>query len=51
MENVSPAKKVEAARAVCPPRRLRKADAVQQIMIEMINRITAMRVRDGACML
>ena len=47
MENVRPAKKVEAARAVCPPRKLKMADEVQLIMIKMINTMITNRKRAG----
>jgi hypothetical protein len=47
IEKVRPAKKVEAARAVCPPRKLRIADAVQLIMIRMINTMRRVRKRAG----
>jgi len=47
MENVRPAKKVEAARPVCPPRKLKMADEVQLIMIKMINTMITNRKRAG----
>jgi hypothetical protein len=43
MEKVRPAKKVEAALAVWPPRKLKTAEAVQLIMIRTINTIRVVR--------
>ena len=45
-----PAKKVEAARAVCSPRKLKIADAVQLIMIRTINMMSTDRKRAGVIM-
>lgn len=50
MENASPAKKVDAARAACPERRLRIADAVTQHMITTIKVMITMRRRGGVSM-
>jgi hypothetical protein len=50
MQNASPAKKVDAALAVWPPRRLRMADAVQQNMITMTNPMIKRRRRGGESM-
>lgn len=50
MEKVRPAKKVEAALAVWPPRKLKTAEAVQLIMIKMINTISRGRKRAGVNM-
>lgn len=47
MEKARPAKNVEAARAVCPPRKLKMADEVQLIMIKMINTMITNRKRAG----
>lgn len=44
-EKVSPAKKVDAARAECPVRMLNTADAVQHAMITMINMMIRERRR------
>lgn len=50
IEKVSPAKNVDAARAVLPMRRLRIADAVQQHMITAIKTKIRMRLRPGVSM-
>ena len=50
MENASPAKKVDAARAACPARRLRIADAVTQHMITTTKVMIATRRRPGVNM-
>jgi hypothetical protein len=47
IENASPAKKVDAARAVWPVRKPRMADAVQQNMITTIKAMSRMRRRLG----
>jgi hypothetical protein len=50
IEKVSPAKKVDAPRAVLPMRKLRIADAVQQIMITAIKVMINRRLRPGVSM-
>ncbi len=50
IEKVSPAKNVDAARAVLPMRMLSIADVVQQIMINAIKAIIKTRRRDGVSM-
>lgn len=50
IENDSPAKKVEAERAVWPVRRPRTADTVQQDMITMIAPMIKRRIRCGVNM-
>lgn len=49
-ENVRPAKKVKPARATCPLRRPRTAEAVQQNMITRINEMISMRRWSGVIM-
>ena len=49
-EKAKPAKKVDAARALCPVRRLRIADAVTQNMIITINAMIKLRRRSGVNM-
>ena len=51
MEKASPAKNVDAARAVWPPRRPRIADAVQENMISTIKAMIKTRRRAGVSML
>ena len=50
IEKVSPAKNVEAALAVCPARKPRIADAVQESMITTIKTMSNRRWRCGVNM-
>lgn len=50
IEKVSPAKKVDAARALLPMRKLSIADAVQQNMITTIKAMIRTRKRIGVSM-
>ncbi len=50
IEKVSPAKNVDAARVVWPPRKPRIADAVQLNMINTIKAMIRMRRRVGVNM-
>ena len=50
IEKVSPARKVDAARVECPPRKPRIAEAVQETMINTINTMINTRRRVGVNM-